>query len=78
MDLASRTLYEYKTIIEFYFEFFSVQNFKAFFWHLIFLKSVYAITPNLRHQSFWNFAQYFFNFDIFPFISHVNNRKNTF
>ena len=30
MDLASTTLCEYKRIIEFYFEFFSVQNFKAF------------------------------------------------
>ena len=31
MDLASTTLCGYKRIIEFYFEFFSVQNFKVFF-----------------------------------------------
>ena len=60
MDLASTTLCEYKRIIEFYFEFFGVQNFKAFFWNVLFLKSVYAITQNLLDQSFWNFAQYFF------------------
>ena len=36
------------------------QNFKAFFWNLLFLKSVYIITQNLLDQSFWNFAQYFF------------------
>ena len=52
MDLASTTLYEYKRIIEFYFDFFSVQNFKTFFWNLLFLKSVYAITQNLLDQSF--------------------------
>lgn len=30
-DLASTTLCEYKKIIEFYVEYFSTQNFKAFF-----------------------------------------------
>ena len=60
MDLAPTTLCWYKRIIEFYFEFCSVQNFKAFFWTLFFFKSVYAITQNLLDQSFWNFAQYFF------------------
>ena len=57
MDLASTTQCEYKRVIEFYFELFSVQNFKAFLWNLLFLKSVYAITKNLLHQSFWNYAQ---------------------
>ena len=60
MDLILATQCEYRRIIEFNFEFFSVQNFKAFFWNLLFLKSVYAITQNLLDQSFWNFAQYFF------------------
>ena len=28
------------------------QNFKAFFWNLLFFKSVYIITQNLLDQSF--------------------------
>ena len=52
MDLASMTLCEYETIIAFQFEFLSVQNFKAFFWILLFLKSVYAVTQNLLDQLF--------------------------
>ena len=31
------------------------RNFKAFFWNLLYLKSVYIITQNLLDQSFWNF-----------------------
>ena len=38
--------------LKLFFEFFSVQNFKAFFWNLLFLKLVYAITQNLLDQSF--------------------------